>query len=434
MPLTNSGKRVVGKPKNASRARTAGASMPRAKLDTSRSAANAMQSITPGYKNNTVTSQSQWGGVAPTGKAAAQSIVLQFSGASGALGLVFFVATYVLSVDKKYTPKTFVYIPVLQWLYIKSYSYFFGLIYGILMKMYWGCNDFQGRSKVKTFFAYLILDFLLACWTVISILVGLERGEMDFYWFFVILCCFSIILIPCEIVKLCNIIDSEIKRKRIQKRTNGRNNSIDIESKVSHDIESKSSSGGDDNAIPTAIASPVSTPQIDTSINQFKPSAPSIRSNNNGTDDLTLNGIELHIANTETADFTLLNNPQLEPSQFEEMWVNMPSCGGFYSKIQYYPEIATMNEHLKKQGFGITASGLVGTGTRLFLYGIEDHQFTSRPGYEQTSGIFLCELILTMSDDGKYFCKATYKCSKPGLADTFENYLMLHEMFGDIYL
>jgi hypothetical protein len=129
-----------------------------------------------------------------------------------------------------------------------------------------------------------------------------------------------------------------------------------------------------------------------------------------------------------------LNNPQLEPSQFEEMWVNMPSCGGFYSKIQYYPEIATMNEHLKKQGFGITASGLVGTGTRLFLYGIEDHQFTSRPGYEQTSGIFLCELILTMSDDGKYFCKATYKCSKPGLADTFENYLMLHEMFGDIYL
>ena len=82
MPLTNSGKRVVGKPKNASRARTAGASMPRAKLDTSRSATNAVSSETPGYKNNTVTSQSQWGGVAPTGKAAAQATVLQFSGAS----------------------------------------------------------------------------------------------------------------------------------------------------------------------------------------------------------------------------------------------------------------------------------------------------------------------------------------------------------------
>ena len=53
MSLTNSGKRVVGKPKNASRARTAGASMPRAKLDTSRSATNAVSSETPGYKNNT---------------------------------------------------------------------------------------------------------------------------------------------------------------------------------------------------------------------------------------------------------------------------------------------------------------------------------------------------------------------------------------------
>ena len=79
------------------------------------------------------------------------------------------------------------------------------------------------------------------------------------------------------------------------------------------------------------------------------------------------------------------------------------------------------------------ASGLVGTGTRLFLYAIEDHQFTSRPGYEQASGIFLCEIVLSTSENGEYYCKATYKCSKPGLVDTFQNYLMLHEVFGEMY-
>merc|ERR1711871_1486126 len=67
-------------------------------------------------------------------------------------GLIFLIATYVLSVDKKYTPKTFVFLPIVQWLYIKSISFFVGFAYGLIMKFYWKCNDFKGRSKVKTFF------------------------------------------------------------------------------------------------------------------------------------------------------------------------------------------------------------------------------------------------------------------------------------------
>ena len=82
----------------------------------------------------------------------------------------------------------------------------FGFIYGILMKMYWKCNDYQGRSKVRTFFVYLVLDFILACWNLVAILVNLKGGEIDFYWFFIIMCCLSIILIPCEIVKVVHII------------------------------------------------------------------------------------------------------------------------------------------------------------------------------------------------------------------------------------
>ena len=66
----------------------------------------------------------------------------------------------------------------------------FGFIYGILMKMYWKCNDYQGRSKVRTFFVYLVLDTLYHLnWLEI---VNLKGGEIDFYWFFIIMCCLSI--------------------------------------------------------------------------------------------------------------------------------------------------------------------------------------------------------------------------------------------------
>ena len=454
MPLTNSGKRFVGKPRNASRSRTAGATMPRAKLDTTRGgrAVSSAATTTPGYRNNAITAQSQWGGIAPTGKAAAQAAILQFAGASGTMGIIYIIGTYVLSVsideqykEKKLEPKVFLSLPIASWLYIKGFSYMFGFIYGILMKMYWKCNDYQGRSKVRTFFVYLVLDFILACWNLVAILVNLKGGEIDFYWFFIIMCCLSIILIPCEIVKVVHIIDSEMQRKanekerktrrknngeqqRQQQQQRGMRQGEDIESKVSVDsIESKLTDGNGN--MPTAVASPVNTNvgHMETNINQFQPSAPA-----------SLNGIELNIPthnnnNNNMYDFTLVKNAQLKAAKFEEMWVNMQPCGGFHSGIQYYPEISTLNEHLKSRDFGIIASGLVGTGTRLFLYAIEDHQFTSRPGYEQASGIFLCEIVLSTSENGEYYCKATYKCSKPGLVDTFQNYLMLHEVFGEMY-
>ena len=87
--ITNSGRRVVGKPKNASRARSQGARMQTAKLDSARQPGRASRAGVPGYRNNNINAQSQWGGIAPTGKAAAQAAILQYAGASGAMGLIF---------------------------------------------------------------------------------------------------------------------------------------------------------------------------------------------------------------------------------------------------------------------------------------------------------------------------------------------------------
>lgn len=209
---------------------------------------------------------------------------------------------------------------------------------------------------------------------------------------------------------------------------------------VESDIESKSSFGSTTGSteIPTAIASPVNV--VSSKAEQFQPSAPSATDFDNGdhTNTVSSEGIELNDASynhtdNAYADFSLVPNPQMQPQRFEQMWTSLPICGGFTSIIQIYPEIPALNSHLQSQNFGIIASGLVGEGTRVFLYGIEDHQFTSRPGYEQASGIFLAELMLTTSDSGQYVCKATYKCNKPGLTSTFEHYLMLQQVFGALH-
>ncbi len=407
--------------------------MQTAKLDSARHPGRTSRADVPGYRNSNINAQSQWGGIAPTGKAAAQAAILQYSAASGAMGLIFLIATYVLSVDKKYTPKTFMFLPIVQWLYIKSISFFVGFAYGLIMKFYWKCNDFKGRSKVKTFFAYLLLEFALDCWTVVAILVNLRRGEMDFYWFFVVICCLNIILVPCEIIKLSNIIHSEIKRKSMKA-------SGTRDPNVESDIESKSSFGSatGPSEIPTAIASPVNA--VSSKAEQFQPSAPSVTQFDNGgygnavsSDGVELNDASYNHPENAYTDFSLVPNPQMQPQRFEQMWTSLPVCGGFTSIIQIYPEIPALNSHLESQHFGIIASGLVGEGTRVFLYGIEDHQFTSRPGYEQASGIFLAELMLTTADSGQYVCKATYKCNKPGLVSAFEYYLMLQQIFGTLH-
>ena len=95
-------------------------------------------------------------------------------------------------------------------------------------------------------------------------------------------------MIPCEIVIVGNIIDSEMRRKadEMERKTRRKNNGEqqqqqqqrgmrqgeDIESKVSVDsIESKLTDGNGN--MPTAVASPVNTNvgHLETNINQFQP-------------------------------------------------------------------------------------------------------------------------------------------------------------------
>ena len=53
--------------------------MQTAKLDSARQPGRTSRADVPGYRNNNINAQSQWGGIAPTGKAAAQAAILQYS-------------------------------------------------------------------------------------------------------------------------------------------------------------------------------------------------------------------------------------------------------------------------------------------------------------------------------------------------------------------
>ena len=72
--------------------------MQTAKLDSARQPGRTSRADVPGYRNSNINAQSQWGGIAPTGKAAAQAAILQYSAASGAMGLIFLIATVTSSV------------------------------------------------------------------------------------------------------------------------------------------------------------------------------------------------------------------------------------------------------------------------------------------------------------------------------------------------
>merc|ERR1711871_296494 len=282
-------------------------------------------------------------------------------------------------------------------------------------------------GKMKLFFSYLIVDFLLTVVTIVSIVTTLRVGNASAYTPALIVLGLSAIFTPCELVKLQQIVESETVRKQKKK------------------TQDQSASAKEDMApteMPVATATPLSSPQsnetsaglpIDNSQyshskDQFEnqPSAPPAEAIVNESN-VTIN------VSDSARGIALMRQPHLAPEIFEQMWISLIRVGGFNKTVGNYPDLETVKIHLERQSFVIVASGLVGTGSnaamRTFFYAFEDHQFGSRTIDPSVHCIFLAELIISWRDNNPQ-CVATFKCTQPGLVDDFAEHLNLNQLFG----
>jgi hypothetical protein len=409
--ITNNGRRVVGKPKGASRERSQG----RLRTQKSNGATRGAEPP-PGFRNGEINAMSVWGGNAPTGKASAQATILQYAGLCGGLSLILVIMTVLYRNSKKYEPRVFLGLSQTIWLFGKSISFALGFLYGLFLKCYWRMTDFKGRSKLRSFFIYLVLDFVLTVVCILSIVLNMKAGEASLFTPMLILLGLAIVFTPCEIAKLLQIIESENIRKLNEKKARGIKGQGHM-----HDPEK----------MPTAMASPVAShlqspeshPFGEDQFLNHQPSAPS----EEALTDSTHINIDLETQNT----FSLIENPFLPPQDFEQMWLNMPKIGGFEHAVEGIPALANVREHLESHSFGIIASGFVGEGDfavmRTFLFAIQDHQFASRSINTTTTCTFLAEIVFASKSDLPR-CIATFKCTQPEMLDAFVNRLALHKL------
>lgn len=436
--IAYSGKRLVGGPKRKSGTRRPSSRKAASAKDNSRKASSSGSEVRPaqapvGYRNGNINNMSVWGGQAPTAKASAQATILQYAGLCGGLSLILFLLSTLLRNSKGFEEKNFLGITVVAWLYIKAISYAFGFVYGLAFKCYWRFTDFQGRSKMKLFFSYLVADFLLTVIAVVSIVTTLKVGEASSYTPVLILLGLSAIFTPCELVKLQQIVESETIRKSRQKMQNKRK---------SRGQPRSSPEGAAGTDMPVATATPLSSPKADLcpegfeahGLNSSGDSRPFETQPSAPPPEAMVNEVKVTVNASDSArGISLMRQPHLPPEIFEQLWLSLAQVGGLNQTVELYPDLESVKMHLEKQSFVIVASGLVGEGKnaamRTFFYAVEDHQFASRSIDPSVHCIFLAEFIVSWRDSHPQ-CSATFKCTHPGLVDDFAEHIQLEGLFG----